>query len=144
LVWEHRNYFRHSSNLTEFSTLIDETARLSALFPQSHMRKLLDVDTVHIRSILSVLKVHHRIARSLDFLGTVLKVVAGTLEGADLEMLKVSESRLIKSNNRQVVINTETQRQIKPMLSTKSLKQKRRTWLKPHIYTKIFWPEIEC
>jgi len=108
------------------------------------MRKLLDVDTVHIRSILSVLKVHHRIARSLDFLGTVLKVVAGTLEGADLEMLKVSESRLIKSNNRQVVINTETQRQIKPMLSTKSLKQKRRTWLKPHIYTKIFWPEIEC
>jgi len=130
--------------LTEFSTLIDETARLSALFPQSHMRKLLDVDTVHIRSILSVLKVHHRIARSLDFLGTVLKVVAGTLEGADLEMLKVSESRLIKSNNRQVVINTETQRQIKPMLSTKSLKQKRRTWMKPHIYTKIFWPEIEC
>jgi len=57
--------------------MIDETAKLSDLFPQSHMRKLLEVDTDHIRSSLSVLKIHHRMARSLDFSGTALKVVAG-------------------------------------------------------------------
>jgi len=70
------------------------------------MRKLLEVDTDHIRSLLSVLKIHHRMARSLDILGTALKVVAGTPDASDLEMLKMSESRLIESINRQVIINT--------------------------------------
>ncbi|KPU81751.1 uncharacterized protein Dana_GF27280, partial [Drosophila ananassae] len=137
LVWEHRNYFRHSSNLTEFSIMIDETAKLSALFPQSHMRKLLDVDTDHIRNILSVLKVHHRIARSLDFLGTALKVVAGTPDAADLEMLNMSESRLIESNNRQVVINTETQKQINKLTDAVNeiIKAKKNNLVDtPHLY----------
>lgn len=70
LVWEQRNFLRHSSNLTEFSMMMKETTRLSDLFPESHMRKILDFNTDHIRSVLSMLKVHHRIARSLDFLGT--------------------------------------------------------------------------
>jgi len=47
------------------------------------MRKLLDVDTDHLKTLLSVLKIHHRVARSLDFLGTALKVVAGTPDAAD-------------------------------------------------------------
>lgn len=40
--------------------MIDETNRLSAIFPQSHMQKLLDVDTDHIKNILSVLKVQRQ------------------------------------------------------------------------------------
>jgi len=51
-------------------------------------------------------------ARSLDFLGTALKVVAGTSDASDLEMVKMSESRLIESNNSQVIINTQTQDKI--------------------------------
>jgi len=76
------------------------------------MKKLLDVDTEHVRSLLSVLKIHHRMARSLDFLGTALKVIAGTPDAADFDMLKVSEARLIESNNRQAIINTQTQNKI--------------------------------
>jgi len=51
-------------------------------------------------------------ARSLDFLGTALKVIAGTPDAADFDMLKVSEARLIESNNRQAIINTQTQNKI--------------------------------
>jgi len=88
LVWEQRDYLRHSSNSADFTAIADETERLAKLFPQSHMRKLLDVDTDHIRSLLSVLQIHHRIARSLDFLGTALKVVAGTPDASDFEKIK--------------------------------------------------------
>lgn len=62
--------------MTEFGVIADETEKLIELFPQSHMRKLLDADIDHIRSLLSVIQIHHRMARSLDFLGSVLKVIA--------------------------------------------------------------------
>jgi len=82
------------------------------------MRKLLDVDIEHVRSLLSVLMVHHRMARSLNFLGTALKVIAGTPDAADFDMLKMSEARLIESNNRQVIINTQTQNKINELTET--------------------------
>jgi len=72
--------------------MIDKTVRFSELFSKLHLRKLLDTD--HIRNILSVLKAQHRMARSLNFLRTALKVVADTLDASDLAMLKISESRL--------------------------------------------------
>lgn len=72
LIFEQQDLLKHSSNLSEFAIMIDETRKLSESFPQSHMRKLLEVDTDHLRTLLSVPNVHHRIARSLDFIGTAL------------------------------------------------------------------------
>lgn len=40
------------------------------------------------------------------------KIVAETLDAADSERVRMSESLLIESNNRQAVINIETQKQI--------------------------------
>lgn len=137
LVWERQGLIRHTSNLTEFTNIIDETDKLSELFPQSHMRKLLDVDIDHVRSLLSVVRVHHRTARSLDFLGTVLKVVAGTPDASDFRMIKLSESKLIDANNMQVVINTETQKQINQLTSTVNeiIKAKKANLVDtPHLY----------
>jgi len=42
------------------------------------MRKLLEFDVENAQSLLAKLKMHYRMAWTLDFLGTVLKVVAGT------------------------------------------------------------------
>lgn len=112
LVWEQRDYLRHSSNLTEFDVIADETEKLIELFPQSHMRKLLDADIDHIRSLLSVVQIHHRMARSLDFLGSALKVIAGTPDASDFEKVRWSESQLIDASNKQIVINSETQEKI--------------------------------
>lgn len=108
LVWEQRNYLRHSSNLTEFNSIVDDTEKLVELFPQSHMRKLLVADVDHIRSLLSVIEIHHRIARSLDFLGSVLKVIAGTPDASDFEKVRWTESQSIDANKKQRVINSET------------------------------------
>jgi len=99
LVWRDYDFLHHTTNLTEFTRMADETERLTEMFPQSHMRKLLEVDTGHVRDLLAALSVHHRLARSLDFLGTTLKVVAGTPDAHDLENIRITEARLKDSNS---------------------------------------------
>jgi len=75
-VWEEFAFVRHTANLSEFRRVVEETENMSDMFPQSHMKKLLNVDAAHLRDLLDSLGVHHRVARSLDFLGSMLKVVA--------------------------------------------------------------------
>jgi len=50
--------------------MIDETQKLSESFPQSHMRKLLEVDTDHLRTLLPVLN------------GQKLRLLRYSLEGS--------------------------------------------------------------
>lgn len=85
LVWEKFAYVRHSANLSEYTRVVVETIALMEHFPQSHMKHLLSVDTTHLKDLLDALGLHHRVARSLDFLGSMLKVVAGTPDASDLE-----------------------------------------------------------
>lgn len=118
VVWESHGYLRHTTNLTEFARMVEETKGLSDSFPQSHMRKLLEIDVDHISTMLSAITIHHRMARSLDFLGSALKVVAGTPDAADLEHIRITEAQLVESNNRQVVINTKAQNQINALTNT--------------------------
>jgi len=87
LVWENFAYVRHSANLSEYARVVEETVGLLSHFPQSHMRNLLNVDSAHLRDLLDALGAHHRVARSLDFLGSILKVVAGTPDSSDLQKL---------------------------------------------------------
>jgi len=103
----------HASNLTEFSIVMDETVKSSELLPKSHLRKFLEFETDHIRTIVSVLEAQQSMTRSLDPIGTALKVVAGTADDSNFAMLKMSES-----NNRQVFINTETQKHINKLTDT--------------------------
>jgi len=91
------------------------------------MRKLLEVDIEHAQNILDELKIHHRMARSLDFLGLVFKVVAGTPDADDLSRINNNQASIIEANNRQVVINTETQKHINLLTDTvnRILKEKK-------------------
>lgn len=137
LLWKQRSYVRHSTNLSNFVSIIEDTIKLSQLFPKSHMRKLLEVDIDHMQNSLSSLTIHHRIARSLDFLGTALKVVAGTPDAADLEKIKFIEAQLVESNNKQVIVITEAQKQINALTDTvnKLIKEKRNEFVdSPHLY----------
>ncbi|KAH8339636.1 hypothetical protein KR074_002916 [Drosophila pseudoananassae] len=106
LVWEQYGLVRHSTNLSEFASIIDSTVRMLELFPHSHMRKLLEVDIKHAQNLLEELKVHHRMARSLDFLGSILKVVAGTPDADDLSRINTNQASLIEANNRQASHDT--------------------------------------
>lgn len=137
LVWEQRDYLRHSSNQTEFNAIADDTEELIELFPQSHMRKLLDADIDHTKSLLSVVEIHHRMAVSLDFQGSPLKVIAGTPDASDFEKIRWSESQLIDASNRQLIINSETQRQVNKLTDAVNeiLKAKKNNLVDPpHLY----------
>lgn len=57
---------------------------------------------------------------SLHFLGTE-KIVAGTPDAADFKTIKTTETQLIDSNNRQVLINTDTETKKGEVLNTPHL-----------------------
>lgn len=107
-IWQGFDYFKHSTNLESYSTMASETKQLTNHFPLSHMKKLLDADVEHINTLLATLNVHHRHARSINLLGTALKVIAGTPNFDDFEKLKFRQQELINSKNRQVTINSKT------------------------------------
>ncbi len=112
IVWEHYGYLTHFTNMTLYETMNDETKDLINLFPESHMRVLLDADIKHIETLLRTVDIHHRQARSLNFLGTALKVIAGTPDFDGYQRLQVKQDILVDSNNKQYSINTHIQQKI--------------------------------
>jgi len=71
-------FVTHSANLSEYRGVVEETNGMTSMFPQSHMQKLLSVDVAHMRDLLESLSIHHRVARSLDFLGTALNLMSSS------------------------------------------------------------------
>ena len=61
---------------------------------------------------IKALQVTHRFARSIDFLGSALKFVAGTPDHSDLELLSTTQNYLVENNNKQKIINNEFQEKI--------------------------------
>ena len=118
IIWEDYGYLRHMVNLTMYDGMIKETEELSDIFPQSHMKKILIADINHIKTLLSTLRTHHRQARSLNFLGSALKVIAGTPDFEDFEKAKFKQEQLIESNNRQIDINTKINEQLRILTDT--------------------------
>lgn len=62
--------------------------------------------TRQIQRLLQVLRVNRRHARSIDFIVSELKFIAGTPDHADLDMLTTKEDMLIRNNNRQSIKNS--------------------------------------
>ncbi|XP_032289313.1 retrovirus-related Env polyprotein from transposon gypsy isoform X1 [Drosophila virilis] len=118
LLWDSYGYLRHTTNLTDYRTMTAETMKLTGKFPQSHMRKLLEIDTGHVLDMLSALDVHHRKVRSLDFLGTALKVVAGTPDANDFRKTELTQMQLVTASNRQISINSRMQEKINQLTDT--------------------------
>ena len=71
-----------------YSEIAEETNSLMKHFPQSNMRQILESDLGHIRSLLEIVNIHHRQARSINILETALKVVARPPDFDDFEQLK--------------------------------------------------------
>lgn len=118
IIWQDFDYLRHTTNLTIYSGIAEETERLTDHFPSSHMVKILDADIRRIRSLLETLYIHHRHARSINILGTALKIIAGTPDFDDFEEQKFRQKELISSVNKQILINTKTQDQINKLTDT--------------------------
>lgn len=118
IIWKDSDYLRHTTNLTIYLEIAEETEKLTDHFPSSHMVKILESDIKRIRSLLESLYVHHRHARSINMLGTALKIIAGTPDFDDFEGQKFRQRELINSVNEQILINTKTQDQINKLTDT--------------------------
>lgn len=82
------------------------------------MKKILESDIGHIKTLLDTVKILHRHARSINILGTALKVVAGTPDFDDFDKLKFRQQSLNESIDNQVVINTRVQEKINKLTDT--------------------------
>lgn len=118
VIWESYGHIKHVTNLTLYERLKDETANATDHFPQTHMRKLLDADVNQISRLIQTVNTHHRQARSLNFIGTVLKYIAGTPDHDDFDRLTNKAEQLIDSQDRQFTINTEVQKEINSLTIT--------------------------
>ena len=88
------------------------------IFPKSHMQKILQTDIDHIKSLLATIRTHHRQARTLNFLGTAIKIIAGTPDFDDFHESKFQQNKLIEAKNRQIEIITKISQQIEKLTST--------------------------
>lgn len=118
VIWHDFDFLVHTSNLTAYSEIADDTKELTKHFPSSHMVKILESDIMRIETLLKSLEVHHRHARSINILGTALKIIAGTPDFDDFEGQKFRQQELMDSANRQIAINTKTQNQINKLTDT--------------------------
>lgn len=108
----------HVTDLSNFTTIAEETQNLTDLLPHSHMRKLLESDVNQINRAINSLRIHHRHARSINILGTALKYIAGTPDYDDYMEIRNKENELVKENNAQKVLNTEIQSRINDLTRT--------------------------
>ena len=72
-TYDRYGFLLHITNLTDYEYVAHNTENILDEFPQSHMGKLLKVNTV-----LNAIKIHNRHSKSINILGTTLKYIAGT------------------------------------------------------------------
>ena len=115
MIWKDYKFLKHSTNLTLYDSIIDETIKLTEIFPKTHMKKILENNIDQIDTPLSTLRTHHRQARSINFIGTTIK---GTPDFDDFQEVKFHQNQLIEPHNRQIEINTIINQQMQTLTST--------------------------
>lgn len=56
----------------------EQTETITKTFTDDHRTPVIMTDLTHIRKLVATLKFHHRAVRSINLIGTALKVIAGT------------------------------------------------------------------
>lgn len=95
-IFEDYAYLTHVTNLTVYEDILVETENLITLFPETVVLKPIRADLDQIRRLMDSVRLHHRHARSLNFLGTALKVIAGTPDFDDFNEVKTKAEQCDK------------------------------------------------
>lgn len=107
-LYEDYIYLIHNINLTEFESIIGDISDLRKMFSISEQKESLDADANEMSRLLSSLKLgERRHRRSIDFLGSAIKFIAGTPDHDDFVLLGERQSRLVGAQNQQVEVNSE-------------------------------------
>jgi len=118
IIWKEHGYLGHTTNLTSYETYVDETRRTLDLFNKDHERRVIATDLSHIETLVETLRINHRHSRSINLLGTALKVVAGTPDFEDWEQIKFKQTQLIEAETKQIEINTRIQTRLNELTMT--------------------------
>lgn len=105
-------YLIHSTNLSNYQTMLEESINMIPGFGETMYREILKQQHEEISHILRTLEIPKRHSRSIDFLGSALKFVAGTPDHDDYKLLLTNENILIENSNRQTKINSVLENRI--------------------------------
>lgn len=110
-IYDDYTYLMHTINLTEFEIIAADINNLEKLFHNQEEKASLEADFNEMNKLLNSLR-FHRIKRSIDFIGSALKFVAGTPDHSDFVLINERQSRLIAAENQQIEINSEFMKKI--------------------------------
>lgn len=93
--------------------MLEQSTSMIPKFAEASMyRDILNQQHEEISHILRTIEIPKRHSRSLDFLGSALKFVAGTPDHDDYNLLLTKQNFLIENNNRQTKVNSVLQNRI--------------------------------
>jgi len=79
--------------MTSHEDYADQTEKLTV----GHRTPVVKADLQHIRNLIDTLKIHHRGTRSINILGTTLKVIVGTPDFDDWGQIKFNQEQLSRT-----------------------------------------------
>lgn len=111
-IYQDFGYIAHYTNITNYEDIVTDTAKAADTLPDARMRQIVTDDLSTItRQILNI-RTHHRQARSINMLGSALKVITGTPDFDDFEELRFAQQTLQTNNDKQVIINQQIEQKI--------------------------------
>jgi len=124
VIWDSYGYLQHSTNLTSYEDYADQTDAMTKTFTNDHRTQVISTDLGHIRKLVATLKVHHRDARSINLIGTALKVIAGTPDFNDWEQIKFNQEQLINAEEGQSELSIKFQERLNTLTNSMNQIQK--------------------
>lgn len=121
----------HSIDLEQYRILSQDIESIlnTNITYNSPLRPFLKQQVFDINGLLRRLSPHIK-KRSLDFIGSAWKWVAGTPDSHDFEILNQKTNNILENNNRQMIINELTASRIQDIsnITNEILKAKREDW----------------
>lgn len=130
-TYENYTLMIHRTNLTDYECIIKENNNLVQQFTDHRVTEIIRDQNKQIHRLLQTLRVNRRHARSLDFIGSALKFIAGTPDHADFDLLLTKEDMLVQNSNRQTNINSALQDKINEL--TERINELQRTYNMPNV-----------
>jgi len=96
---------------------------MTKTFTNEHRTQVITADLGHIRRLVATLKVHHRDTRSINLIGTALKVIAGTPD-FNWEQIKFNQEQLINAEEGQSELNIKFQKRVNAITNSMNQIQK--------------------
>lgn len=105
-VYKSYLYLIHSIYLSGLENDIGDLRYIKNIVKDKNQVASIGADENEIRRLFSILRSSERKKRSIDFIGSALKFIAGTPDHNDLVILNEREDRLIEAEHQQIEINT--------------------------------------